>query len=142
MFGLEGDRWGDPSAVVRTWDIAGFNVSVTADEIGSITAISAALPDGIFTAGNVLALPDGLLLGRSTMADAARLGAHEEEPLMAENTAMYDYVFSFGPEGQNSMTFGYSTAYGEAFTAQDPQGFNEDLDRRPITSFSVSQPSV
>lgn len=140
MFGTEDQRYGgpDPGSITRQWGFDGVLLTVDADDIESIRAITVAIGEKP-KAGLRIALRSGwpheptrLLLGPLTMGDVIqRLGEpYDTASFSAENTWFYTYVYRAGPEGTHVLEFTHAS-FG------DEVGFGPDLDRRLVTSFHV-----
>lgn len=136
LFGREDSRYegADPGSITRQWKVRGAFITIDADNVGSITGISVSVPEEKLHRLRV-SLPRRLVLGSASMGDVVgRMGsAHESDVFVAENTWFYSYIYRTGPEGSVVFDFGHSNFGGEV-----PSG---DLDRRPVTSFSVGYPT-
>jgi eukaryotic-like serine/threonine-protein kinase len=137
MFGLELERYEGVEGLVRVWEVGPVRLSIEADDIARVVAITATIEEGEAIA---LGLPEGLVLGRSTMGDVkTQLGEPAETPLVrGEGIVLYTFAYRSGPEGSERIEFTYGTLDAAVVAdTSDPGGFNNELDARPLTSFSV-----
>jgi hypothetical protein len=136
LFGVEEDRFDGPDGVTRAWDIGPIGVSVTEDDVGSIVRISANIAEGERVA---LGLPHDLLMGEATMGDVqGRWGRpYDTELVEGENLVIYKYLYQGGGEGVEQVGFSYGTIGAGFGGRNDPGGFNEELETRPVTGFAV-----
>lgn len=135
LLGLEDERYGSAEAVSRIWTVAGkFRVRVGSDAVGSITSLSVSL-GGAADGRSLIALPSGVVLGRSTMADvASALGVPEPRELTGEGYTLYDYAYQTGPEGTWEISFGHEVDW----TVEEPFLADGVLPTRPVMTFSVT----
>jgi hypothetical protein len=133
LLGLEAERYEGLQGLVRAWEVGPIRLSVEADDIGSIVSITASIGG---TETVALGLPNGLILGQATLADAKREFGEPfgTDTVSGENIVIYITCFRSGPEGSELLEFSYSAEMG---SADDPGGFNAALDAKLVTTFSV-----
>lgn len=137
LFGLEDARYGgsDDLPVTRQWEVGPIRVTIEEDAVGAVSSIAATISEDQTVA---LRLPEGLVLGQSTLGDVRRQLSNvirccaNEESFSAEGEIFYSLDYPMGDEGWQRVSFTVVVARGD-----DPGGFNRDLDARRITSFSV-----
>lgn len=136
LLGPEESRYGRPDGgLTREWSVGDAHVSVTEDRVGAITSIAAAISRT--DSGFRLSLPNGLLLGESSMADvmSAYGEPHRTDEYGAENYAYYEFLYWSGPEGSWELDFTYAAEVG---TRDDPGGINSALLEKRVTSYVIS----
>lgn len=136
LLGTEEERYAGAEAgfVHRAWSISAWYISIEADAVGSITSMTAT--------GNgedpklLLSLPDGLLLGRTTMEDVIKRRGqpYDTESSTAEASTFYSYIYRTGPEGSIYLRY---THRADVTSPSDPGGFNAMLLPKLVTSFTV-----
>lgn len=135
LLGLEEERYGDDRSTSRAWTLGDAYITVTSDNSGSITDLNVSLqdPDPAFR----LSLPQGLILGRSTLNDVVTSldREHQQRCFAGEGQILYSLIYRAGPEGSEHLEFTYIAEYG---SPQDPLGFNAALFRQKVHSFGVS----
>lgn len=133
LLGLQTERYQGVEGVARVWEEGPIRLTVEGDDIGSIVHMTASIAGDQEVA---LGLPEGLVLGQSTMGDVKqRLGEpFGTDTVSGENIMIYINCYRRGPEGSELLEFSYATELG---SANDPGGFNSALDMQLVTSFRV-----
>lgn len=135
LLGLEEERYGDERSTSRAWTLGGAYITITSDNSGSIKDLTVSLRER--ESAFRLSLPEGLVLGRSTLNDVMKTldREHQRRCFTGENQIVYSLVYRAGPEGSEYLEFTYIAEYG---SPQDPRGFNGALFRQKVHSFGVS----